>query len=320
VHPSDPIEAVNAIPAGAWAIGVSGGVDSIALLELAHQRSDLQLHIAHLDHETRGGGSAEDAQFVAELAARWKLPVNIARRSEIEVGLEEMNTSARYRAARLTLFRRVVAAHQLTGVLLAHHFDDQAETILQRLLRGSGPAGLCGMPAMTTINGLLIRRPMLGVRKADLRRVLLERGIAWREDASNASPNQQRNRLRPLLARQPEIAASLVELADASRAMIANLREMSPALPASFDVSQLHDLPAPLARESARRWLSEQAGAHADITPAAIDRLVHMAVDAASPPRQHFPGKLLVRRKSGRISASPAEVSPAESPRRRELC
>src|SRR5438034_1508222 len=142
---SGEIRWTDAVPAGAWAVAVSGGGDSVALLELLRHRGDLLLHVVHLDHETRGGESATDALFVGELAARWGLAFTIRRRSEIEPAIAARlpaNRSARFRAARLELFRRVIAEHRLAGVILAHHADDQAETVVQRLLRGSGPAGL----------------------------------------------------------------------------------------------------------------------------------------------------------------------------------
>src|SRR3954469_9744027 len=136
------------IPEGQFAIGVSGGADSVALLRLVMEfRPDLGVHVVHLNHEMRGDESQGDAEFVEGMAARFKLPCTRARRSEIEPTLKNRpgNLSAMFRAMRIELFRRVCAEHGLHGVLLAHHRDDQAETILHRLLRGSGMRGLAGM-------------------------------------------------------------------------------------------------------------------------------------------------------------------------------
>src|SRR5687767_3787007 len=108
------VNAVDAVPAGAWAVGVSGGADSVALLTLLHervrQRGDVSLHVAHLDHQLRGPDSAADARFVEELAARLGLTCTVATRDAVEAGARELpaNPSSRYRAARLALFRRVV--------------------------------------------------------------------------------------------------------------------------------------------------------------------------------------------------------------------
>ena len=294
----------SAPPAGRWAVGVSGGADSVALLELLRGRTDLELTVAHLDHETRAGASAADAEFVRQLASRWSLNCVVARRAEVEATLRELppNRPARYRAARLQFFRQIVDRERLAGVVLAHHADDQAETIVQRLLRGSGPHGLAGMRADAVISGVRVVRPLLGVRRAALRALLRTRNIDWRDDASNAAADQQRNRVRMMLSHRPAVTDAALELAAASAALAAWLRAQGPELGDAFDVRALQDLPPPVAREAARRWLSARARPGDEIAPAAADRLVEMATDAASPARQHFPGRVLVRRRGGTIS------------------
>jgi len=301
-----PSSAIATVAPGRWAVGVSGGGDSVALLELLRGRADLELIVAHLDHETRAGASAADAAFVQQLAARASLRCVVARRSEMEAGLGELpaNRSARYRAARLAFFRRVVVDEKLDGVVLAHHADDQAETVVQRLLRGSGPAGLLGMRADGTVSGVRIVRPLLAVRREALREILRERRVAWREDASNESRDQQRNRVRALIAAHPAITATAIELAATSAALVAWLRACGPELDEAFDVRALHRLPPPVAREAARRWLAACVPPGEEISAAAADRLIEMATDAASPSRQNFPGGVLVRRRGGKISLS----------------
>lgn len=292
-------------PPGRWAVGVSGGADSVALLELLRRRADLELIVAHLDHDTRGGASAADAAFVRRLATQWSLPCIVARRAEVEATMRAVlaNRSARYRAARFEHFRRVIQSEQLQGVVLAHHADDQAETIVQRLLRGSGVSGLGGMRSDAVVGGVRVVRPLLGVRRETLRALLCARNIEWREDASNQATDQQRNRVRMILAHRPAVAEAALELAEASAALVEWLRGQGPQLPETFDVRALHRVPRPLAREAARRWLAARAQPGEEISAAAADRLIEMATDAAAPPRQHFPGQVLVRRRNGRISA-----------------
>src|SRR5437763_184149 len=141
----DLLHATASIPPGPWAVGVSGGADSVSLLLLLRNRPDLHLHVVHLNHETRGQQSDTDTVFVEQLALSLDLPVTLRRLSEVPLNDPPATPSARYRAARLAFFAQVVADHHLEGVILAHHADDQAETILQRLLRNSGPAGLTGI-------------------------------------------------------------------------------------------------------------------------------------------------------------------------------
>jgi tRNA(Ile)-lysidine synthetase-like protein len=298
--------AIAGLPAGAWAVGVSGGADSVALLTLLRARPDVRCHAVHLDHETRGGESTLDAQFVADLCQTLHIPCTLATRTQCESRIHAStlprNTSARFRALRLHLFREVCAAHGLRGVLVAHHADDQAETILQRLLRGSGPVGLTGIRSESRVGGLTVLRPLLNVPSSALRAYLQGIGRAWREDASNASPAYQRNRVRALLARHPELASDLHTLAPAMARLIEWARHAAPRLGETFETSELADAPDVLAAEAARAWLVARGAPREALSPSVLERLVTMARDAATPPRAHFPGGMLVRRRRGSIA------------------
>jgi tRNA(Ile)-lysidine synthetase-like protein len=297
--------AIDDVPAGAWAVAVSGGADSVALLRLLHGRGGLSLHVVHLDHQARGEASAADAEFVRGLAGELGVPCTVAIRSEVErtLGTVLPNASARYRAARLELFRRVVDDQKLTGVILAHHADDQAETVLHRLIRGSGPNGLAGMSGRAQVDGILLLRPLLGTRRAQLRDYLGSIGQTWREDASNASDDYLRNRLRKWLAAEPGLHEASLELSNACRATATWVRRAAPRLGESFPVDGLGPLPDVLAHESARQWLAARGVPADELSEGALDRLVAMARDAASPARAHFPGAVLVRRRRRVISA-----------------
>jgi tRNA(Ile)-lysidine synthase len=294
-------DATASIPPGAWAVGVSGGADSVALLLLLRRRSDLSLTVVHLNHETRGADSDADEAFVVELSRRRGVPVITRRLHELAPALTSPsnNPSARFRAARLALFREVVGREALAGVILAHHADDVAETTLQRLLRGGGVRGLAALRAQTSVGGLTVLRPLLRVRREQLRQFLARQDQTWREDASNASPRYQRNRLRSLLSKHPELTDALLDLADASAAVKEWLAAHAPPAEPRLPVTLLADLPEPLALEVARRWLTARGAPPAELSRAVLQRLSDMARDAASPPRQHFPGGVLVRRRGG---------------------
>jgi tRNA(Ile)-lysidine synthase len=296
-------EALASVPPGSWAVGVSGGGDSVALLLLLRERRpDLQLHVVHLNHETRGADSEADATFVADLAASLALPCTIARISDLVLSDPPANESARFRAARLALFERAVAERQLHGVILAHHADDQAETVLQRLLRGAGPTALGSIRGDSRVDGLHILHPLLGVRAADLRAELARRSASWREDASNESDKYLRNRLRRLLRADDRLTAAVLALGHACADWRDWLDAAAPHLAESFHVSAFHDLPDPLARHAARSWLRSRGAGADDLGPAVIDRLLAMARDAATPPRQSFPRSMIVHRRRGIIT------------------
>jgi tRNA(Ile)-lysidine synthase len=311
VSSSSPLR-LSHLPPGPWAVGVSGGADSVALLSLLRSHPDIRPHVVHLDHQLRGETSAADAAFVRDLASRWGFPVTIGTRAALEARLSDLptNPSARYRALRLELFREVCRAHGLLGVLLAHHADDQAETVLARLVRGSGYAGLCGMAGRTDLAGLVLLRPLLHVRREALRQYLTAESQPWREDASNASDQYQRNRLRRLLQHHPSLTDDLLCLADVCRSLRDWVRRASPKLDAAFPADRLRNLPPILARESARTWLIARGVPAGDLdrSPAAVDRLLEMSRDSASPARRHFPGRVMVHRKAGVLSSPPPGI------------
>jgi tRNA(Ile)-lysidine synthase len=294
---------VETIPHGRWGVGVSGGADSVALLLLLRANPTVHPHVIHLDHETRDGESAKDAEFVANLAARLRLSCTIARRSEVESPDSPVlsNVSSRYRKARFDLFRRTAVAEYLQGVILAHHADDQAETVLQRLLRGGGPGAIAGMRSPSVVDGLVVLRPLLHIPSVSLREMLLAVQQPWREDSSNQSEKYQRNRLRRWLVDRPTVRQTLLELGDRSSALRDWLTEATPVLPDRFSTENLSSLPAPLARQAATSWLIARGSLPDEINRQIADRLVEMATDAATPSRRHFPGNIDVRRQRGHI-------------------
>jgi tRNA(Ile)-lysidine synthetase-like protein len=280
---------------------------ALLMLLVRHRAADLTLHIVHLDHETRGGASAEDAEFVRRLAGRLGLDSTIEKRSAVEARLDhvEPNIPARFRAARLALFRRAVEQHALAGVLLAHHADDQAETIFHRLIRGSGAAGLAGMSPAARVGGVLLCRPLLGLPREALREYLRGAGEAWREDISNESSDYVRNRLRRHLADEPKLSDALLRLGLSCLALRDWIHARTPKVTRSeIRVSELLAVPAPLRRELARHWLRNVGVPDDRVDPDVVGRLLMMAEDAASASRQHFPGEVLVRRSRGVLSAS----------------
>jgi tRNA(Ile)-lysidine synthase len=292
------------VPLGRWAVAVSGGADSVALLLLLCDRPDLSLHVVHLDHQLRGPASTADASFVADLSARLSVPATIVRRDQIEPDMPSLpkNLSARYRAIRIEFFRRVVERDALLGVIFAHQADDQAETILLRLLRGSGPLGLAGMSPRARIAGLTVLRPLLETRRSDLRSFLTKRDQPWREDASNQSDAYARNRVRKFLDSHPDLHEPLLVLGRSCSGCKRWIAENSPHLAQKFPAKALADLPRMLGRESARRWLASHSASAADLTPEVLDRLRGMAADAATPATFSFPANLRVHRRRGWIS------------------
>ena len=300
-------DAIGQLPPGAYAVAVSGGADSVALLHLLCDRAtaqhDLKLHVVHLNHQTRGAETDGDAAFVLQLANANSLPLTIAALDQILPLLPNptTNPSALYRQARLHLFRLVCQAHQLLGVVAAHHQDDQAETILLRLLQSAEPLGLCGMSAVTDFESLQIFRPLLNISRQQLRNYLHENSYTWREDSSNQSTQYNRNAVRIWLQQNPQMPPLLLRLGATCRKWKTLLDTNSPELPEQFAARDLATLQCPLAAHAARRWLHARGLEDRRASQDVIQRLIDMATDQASAAKQDFPGKISIRRKQGMI-------------------
>lgn len=195
-------------------VAVSGGPDSLCLLDIfayLGKKYRFSLHVAHVNYGLRGAASDLDEALVREQAGRYGIPVSVFRPKRTRRG----NLEERLREERYAFFERLRKKLGYDVVAVGHHEDDQAETVLLRLLRG---AGLEGLSAMRAKSGRVIR-PLLAVSRLGILRYLKERGIKYREDESNLDRRFLRNRVRheliPLLERdfQPNIRKVLARTA-----------------------------------------------------------------------------------------------------------
>lgn len=200
-------------------LAVSGGADSVALLRgMAKLKTDQgsgRLVVAHFNHRTRGAASVEDEQFVAQLAETLGL--------EFDVGCAQPDSTPAadeqsWRAERYRYLERLAEDVGARYIATAHTADDQAETILHRIIRGTGVAGLAGIPLARTLGHASLIRPMLGVRRLEVLAYLRGLGQTYRTDESNEDRRYTRNRIRhellPLLIREfnPQTVDALLRL------------------------------------------------------------------------------------------------------------
>jgi tRNA(Ile)-lysidine synthase len=213
--------------------GVSGGADSVALLHvLLELRGELRIVVsaAHLNHRIRGAEADRDEAFVRELCRRLGVKLVCERAKSLDASMP--NLEERAREARLEFLQRTAAKTRADYIALAHHADDQAETVLMRLLRGAGVAGLA---AMSDEAGGKIIRPMLSVTRKEIRRYIRKHKIEFVEDSTNTSPAILRNRIRhellPILEREyaPGLSERLVGLGTEMRDLDAFLSRLAKA-------------------------------------------------------------------------------------------
>jgi tRNA(Ile)-lysidine synthase len=237
-------------------VAVSGGADSVALLralaELAPELGVVLL-VLHLNHQLRGADSEADQDFVAALAAQLSLEAAIESCDVASLAaLHGLSLEAAGRRARYQFFQRAAADHRLDCVATAHTRDDQAETVLLRLLRGSGTSGLAGILRVCDLSALCggqasassdssdggpapaprLIRPLLATSRQQVEQYLLSLGQPFRHDASNLSPRFLRNRVRaellPALERDynPQLRQALCETAEVAAAENAFLEDL----------------------------------------------------------------------------------------------
>jgi tRNA(Ile)-lysidine synthase len=206
-------------------VGVSGGADSVALLRGVHQlarTSQIELSAAHLNHGLRPGRAEEDAEWTRDLCHRLGVPF-VVERSEVagRARTEQWNIEEAARIVRYEFFERTARSVSATHVAVAHNADDQVETVLHHLFRGTGLAGLRGMRrSRPLVSGIMLARPLLAVRRAEIEGWLAEIGQDYRTDATNADVSRTRNRIRhnvlPMLETEfgPTLRESILSLAE----------------------------------------------------------------------------------------------------------
>ena len=196
----------DAAPRGGWGrhrllLAVSGGADSVALLVLFAKLVPRDNLLAlHVNHKLRDDESDGDADFCVRLAEKYRVPIRVASIDPAEMraaAAREGGLEAGARAIRYRLLLENAEAFGARYVLTAHHADDQIETILYRLFRGSGIDGLAGMSRFRPLSeAVVLARPFLALTRADLTGYLTRLGESWRVDSSNLSPDFLRNRIR----------------------------------------------------------------------------------------------------------------------------
>ena len=315
-------------------VAVSGGVDSMGLLAGLHELSQgcqLKLSIAHVNHGLRGSDAEADQALVEARAAELGLPCEVLRLrpEQLREGRSSRERPTLQEAARSLRYGALRAAAERCGaqhIATAHNLDDQAETVLLRLFRGSGPDGLAGIPERSP-DGVVVR-PLLDVSRAEIERFARERRLSWREDASNRSSAYARNRLRarlPELAEQfnPQILRAIGDLAEALRrdgewiaaavqreALARFTREGAWLV---IDAKDWSALPAALSRRLAREALVRCAAGR-DVTRTHLERVCGFLGSATRGKRIGLPGGLLLERRRGGFRLGPAADCDSRGP------
>jgi len=298
-----------------YLLAISGGRDSVALLHALLDNGYKKLILCHMNHGLRKNASDQDANFVRQLAKFHNFPCEIG---QVDVLLavkhtgESMELAAR--RARHAFFAQCAHIHQCPRVLLAHHANDQVETILFNLLRGSG--GLKGMQFSTTHQidnqQLTFIRPLLEESREKINGFLDTHQILYREDASNAEPIATRNRMRneviPLLTEimGRNIHPALLRAAKISQTNNQALHETLNSLQLEdpqdrLFLPKLRDLPPALQQMALHRYLKQHG--ISDINADLLERCTRL-IHSETPSKINLPGGKFLRRKEKRLFIS----------------
>jgi len=320
-------------------VGVSGGPDSMALLHLLLAANhtlewQLQLHLAHLDHGLRGEESAQDAAFVRAAADSLDLSCtieaqNVADLAEAEsLGIEEAARQARY-----AFYQRVCLQTGNKIVAVGHHADDNAETILHRVVRGTGLRGLAGIPrkrALAAGSPITVIRPLLTMSRSNILEYLADEGIAYREDRTNEDNELVRNRLRnvvlPQLERDinPHVREALTRLGEQAQWLVEFLRETVHRTFETLIISrtdQVLTLNADTLLRKSRivqtelvrlAYVSFELGEQ-DLTFAHVVSVLDLLADPASGKQIKLPKGMTVEKRYGQLTFSLPSDEPRES-------
>ncbi|TWT41944.1 tRNA(Ile)-lysidine synthase [Phycisphaerae bacterium RAS1] len=314
-----------------WVVGASGGPDSTlllhALIDLSSRESlGWAIHAAHLHHGLRAGDADADERFVAALAERLGVSLHSERadiRSEVAQGGGTTEEVARNR--RYEFLERVALTTGSECVAVAHHADDNAETVFHRICRGTGLRGLAGMADTRAIQpGSRVRlvRPLLQMKRTEIEALCTARGIEFQIDETNTSPSFTRGRIRttilPLLREQlnPNVSEALLRLAEQARRLGTYLED---AAARTFDsllvaeepgrivlnVSALRNKQYIVQAEVVRRAIAMLAPSEQDLGFGHIEAVLRLVEDSASGKEIHLPGSVVARKQYDRLEFRP---------------
>ncbi|MEY5010388.1 MAG: tRNA(Ile)-lysidine synthase [Verrucomicrobiota bacterium] len=307
-------------------VALSGGLDSCCLITLLLHAGFSQLTACHLDHALRPC-SASDAEFVRAFCSKLAVPLFSQRVAVADIARSQhVSLETAGRTARHALYAESAARTGAAHVFLAHHADDQAETLLARLLRGSGTRGLAGMRAIQPLRTpktqnptqpppapLLLCRPMLQIWRRELESFAEQEHLAFCQDPSNTDPTPTRNRIRlqliPELERLfgPSVRRNLLNTTQILRAEDDWLEAATPETGPELSVRMLRPLPLALQRRTLHRWLTGNVPGEIGFeTVESVRALLHSRQAKANLPGGHH-----ARRTAGKLwIQKPADAPP----------
>ncbi len=322
-------------------VGLSGGPDSVCLFHVLHKLKNeyhIELHVVHINHGLRPGICDEEQAFVEELCRKWETPCHVFKidcsslAAENSMSSEEAGREARYRAFREVAEKVDPKTGKSVKIAVAHNLEDQAETVLLRIIRGTGTDGLAGMSHIRTGEGnTAVIRPLLDISRIEIERYLANNNLEAKRDHTNLEPIYKRNKVRleliPLLKEKynDNIVETLARLAENACMDREYLRECAhKALLAATESDHAYNCRmltemAPAVRRRAVVMALADAGLDQDVTSAhlsSIDRLISESRTGAS---IDLPHGFTARTEYGKVILAKRNTLPDQLPGRDAL-
>ena len=294
-----------------YLIGVSGGRDSVALLNLLVDFGYRKLVVCHLNHQLRGRDSGGDARFVEKIARELGLDYEIGSTDVSELSKRsKMSIETAARFARFGFFAEVARCRRCPRIFLAHHADDLVETALLNLFRGASPGGMAAMRKVSIHRigkaKLTVLRPLLGVWRSEINTYVQEHALEFREDKTNAthraSRNKIRNRILPDIEKQfgRDVRKAIWRAAQIWSEEQALLDSMiSVPQREQLDVVSLRKLPVALQRRTILKWLRERK--IGDVGFDAVENVRTLLQPGTKLARVNLPRDRHLRRRAGKM-------------------
>lgn len=292
---------------GKFLLAVSGGIDSMVLLDLFRRLPPsrrLTFGVLHYNHRLRGEESEGDVRFVEEICRRWEIPLTVG---VTEPWKSKQNLQERARERRYQFFHDEAVRQGAEFILTAHQADDQAESFLIRWLQGAGLNGLAGIPTVRVDGEVTYLRPLLLVEREEIADYARRFEVPFREDSSNRDPHYLRNRVRSLVTLLKEINPHLARrtavnslLIRADEAYLEEELKKHPQDPKGFEVKKFRLLPAAIRYRLIQRSISA-LGSGKRISGEFILKLDRLILEEKGGLSYSLPGPIQFKKKGGRF-------------------
>jgi tRNA(Ile)-lysidine synthase len=316
-------------------LAVSGGADSVGLVEIlvslkSSGKINADFHIAHINHLLRAGDSFQDEEFVNILAQKHNLPITVEQIDVKKYAAEKkLSIETAARELRIDALCRIAKQNNCAAIATAHHKNDNAETVIHRLSRGTGFKGLCGIRPKTALNGTVFIRPMLRLCRSEIETYLSSQNIKWQTDRTNIDCRFTRNRIRykllPMLQKQSQdnLTEMLFELSQKTLKLYEKIEKQAQS--AATDPAEFNDYHPLLQIEIVQKLLQQTGIGLQKFTNSHYNKILKFIKQGKTGKSLHLPSGAIIQKEQigfyiGRAQSKPQKAAQLQLPIPGKVC